>query len=70
MTLAQCHNAQVGHSIPGTTSETTADTQRPQAPLRGESKWWRDERERETEGCGYIEERQNCRLKGSEDSLM
>jgi hypothetical protein len=41
----------------------------PQAPLRGASKWLKSERERESEGCGHNEERQNWRLKGSEEQL-
>ena len=67
MIPAQNRNAQVGHSTPKTTPEMTLDTQRPWAP-REASKWWRHgrEREREREGCGYNEERQNWRLKGSE----
>ena len=35
----------------------TLDTQRHWAPLRGESKWWINWRERETEGCEYKEGR-------------
>jgi hypothetical protein len=48
--------------MPETTPETTPDTQRPQVPLKGESKWWRKGKERETEGCGHHEERQNWSL--------
>lgn len=67
MTPAPCHNAQVRHSIPETTPEMTPDIQRPQAPLRRASNWWRNRRERKTGGCGPYEERQNWRFKGSEE---
>jgi hypothetical protein len=36
-------------------------------PLREARKWWRNGKERETEGCGHNEERQNWRLEGSEE---
>lgn len=57
------HNVQVEHS----TLEMTPDTQRPWAPLRGASKSGRNGREREAEGCGHSEKRQNWRVKGSEE---
>jgi hypothetical protein len=64
--MTQCHNV---HSTPETTSEMTADIQRPWVPLRGTSKWWRNgmEKKEKTEGYGHNEERQNWRLKGSEE---
>jgi hypothetical protein len=54
-----------GPSTPETTPELTPITQRPQLPLRGAKKWWRNGRERER--CGHNEERQNSRFKGSEE---
>jgi hypothetical protein len=68
-TPAQCHDPQMGHSTLGTTPEMTPDTQRSQASRRA-SKCWRNGRERETEGCGHHEERQNWRLKGSEEQSV
>lgn len=35
-----------GHSTLENTPEKITDTQRPQEPLRGTSKWWRNERDR------------------------
>lgn len=51
-TPARLHNARMGNSAP----ETTPDTQRPRAPLRGASKWQRNGREREKEVCGHTQE--------------
>jgi hypothetical protein len=39
-----------GHNTPEITPEMTPHTQKLWAPLRGTSKWWRNVRERETEG--------------------
>ena len=66
MTPVWCHNGLAGHSTP----EMTQDTQRPWVPLREARKWWRNGKERETEGCGHNEERQNWRLKGSEEAQI
>jgi hypothetical protein len=43
----------------------TPGTRRSQEPLRGARKWWRNGKERETEGCGHNEDRQNWRLEDS-----
>lgn len=67
MTPAQCHSTQEGHSTPETIPEMTPEAQRPPALLRGARKWWRNGQERETEGCAHNEERENWRLKGSEE---
>lgn len=70
MTPVQCHNAQSEHSTPESTPETTQIFRDPQAPLRGVRKWWRTGRQRETEGFGYNEEKQNWRLEGSEEQFV
>lgn len=56
---------QMGHSTPETTPEITPDAQRPQAPLKGISKWWRNEKEKDSD-VGKDEERQNWIVQGND----
>jgi hypothetical protein len=48
----------VEFSTPETIPEITPDTQKPWVLLRGASKWWKNGREKETEGYGHNEETQ------------
>jgi hypothetical protein len=50
MTPAWSHNAYVEESIAEITPQMTLNTQRPWASLREASEWWKNGREKETEG--------------------
>lgn len=63
-------NGLAGHSTPDITLETAPDTLKSSATLKREGKWWINEREGETHGCGQGEERQKGDLKLLMISLM
>lgn len=59
------YSMQAMESTPKNIPKTTTDSQRTQASLRGASKWWRTERQRETKGCEHNNnflKRQNWKL--------
>ena len=62
----QSHNAQAGQIIP----ETTPDTQRPQKPLRGASKWWRNGREEKQKDVGTMKRGRTGDWRVVRNSLM
>lgn len=59
-----------GYSTPETTREMISDTEWHWVSVTGNSKWWRNGRESETERCGHNEVRQKCRLEVVSSSML